>query len=77
MKIFLSAVLLIAGAGFAKADTLETISFNLSVLHPGSTLSATFDVPTVIPATGVTLSATYSFSDPSDYSAVSLAGPTG
>ena len=77
MKIFLSAVLLIAGAGLAKADTLEIITFNLSVLHPGSTLSATFDVPTVIPATGVTLSVTYSFSDPLDYSSVSLTGPLG
>src|SRR5262250_2442454 len=77
MKVFLSAVLLVAAAGLAKADTLETITFNLGVLHPGSTLSAPFDVPTVIPATGVTLNVTYSFSDPSDYSAVSLTGPTG
>jgi hypothetical protein len=77
MKVLLSAVLLIAGAGLAKADTLETITFNLGDLHPGSTLSATFDVPTTIPGTGVTLNVTYSFSDPSDYSAVSLTGPTG
>jgi hypothetical protein len=77
MKILLPAVLLLAAAGLAKADTLETITFNLNTLHPGSTLSATFDVPTVIPGTGVTLPVTYSFSDPSDYSAVSLTGPTG
>ena len=76
MKVFLSAVLLIAGAGLAKADTLETITFNLGDLHPGSTLSATFDVPTFI-GTGVTLNVTYSFSDPSDYAEGSLTGPTG
>jgi PEP-CTERM motif len=77
MKILLSALLLIAGAGLAKADTLETITFNLGDLHPGSTLSATFDVPTTIPGTGVTLDVTYSFSDPSDYAEGSLKGPTG
>ena len=76
MKILLSAVLLIAGAGLAKADTLETITFNLSALHPGSTLSATFDVPTSI-GTGVTLDVIYSFSDPADYAEGSLTGPTG
>jgi PEP-CTERM motif len=76
MKILLSAVLLIAGAGLAKADTLETITFNLGVLHAGSTLSATFDVPTSIGA-GVTLDVTYAFSDPLDYAEGSLAGPTG
>lgn len=77
MKVLLSAVLLIAGAGVAKADTLETITFNLNALHPGSTLSATFDVPTTIPGPGVTLNVTYSFSDPSDYAEGSLMGPTG
>jgi len=76
MKILLSAVLLIAGASLAKADTIETITFNLGALHPGSTLSATFDVPTSI-GPGVTLNVTYSFSDPSDYAEGSLKGPTG
>jgi PEP-CTERM motif len=76
MKVLLSAVLLIAGAGWAKADNIETITFNLGDLHPGSTLSATFDVPTSI-GTGVTLNVTYSFSDPSDYAEGSLMGPTG
>jgi hypothetical protein len=76
MKALLSAVLLIAGAGLAKADTLESITFNLGNLHPGSTLSATFDVPTSI-GTGVTLNVTYSFSDPADYAEGSLTGPTG
>jgi hypothetical protein len=76
MKVLLSAVLLIAGAGLAKADAIETITFNLGDLHPGSTLSATFDVPTSI-GTGVTLGVTYSFSDPLDYAEGSLTGPTG
>ena len=76
MKELLCAVLLIAGAGLAKADTIETITFNLGDLHPGSTLSATFDVPTSI-GTGVTQDVTYSFSDPSDYAEGSLSGPTG
>jgi hypothetical protein len=76
MKILLSAVLLIAGVGLAKADTLETITFNLGALHSGSTLSDTFDVPASI-GTGVTLDVTYSFSDPSDYAEGSLMGPTG
>jgi hypothetical protein len=77
MKVLLSAVLLIAGAGLAKADAIETITFNLGDLHPGSTLSATFDVPTVIPGTGVMLDVTFSFSDPADYAEGSLTGPTG
>ncbi|WP_348268666.1 PEP-CTERM sorting domain-containing protein [Edaphobacter paludis] len=77
MKVLLSAILLIAGAGLAKADTIETITFNLGDLHPGSTLSATFDVPTLIPGTGVTQNVTYSFSDPLDYAEGSLTGPTG
>ncbi len=76
MKVLLCAVLLVAGAGLAKADTLQTITFNLGTLHPGSTLSATFDVPTSI-GTGVTLPVTFAFSDPSDYAEGSLMGPTG
>lgn len=77
MKILLFAVLLTAGAGLAKADTIETITFNLGDLHPGSTLSATFDVPTLIPGTGLTQNVIYSFSDPLDYAEGSLTGPTG
>jgi len=80
MKVLFSAVLLavllIAGAGLAKADTIETITLNLSDLHAGSTLSASFDVPTAI-GTGVTLDVTFSFSDPLDYAEGSLSGPTG
>ena len=77
MKALLFAVFLVAGAGLAKADTIETITFNLGDLHPGSTLSATFDVPDLIPGPGLTQNVTYSFSDPSDYAEGSLAGPTG
>ncbi|HEV2710478.1 MAG TPA: hypothetical protein VGU67_09720 [Edaphobacter sp.] len=77
MKVLLSVVLLLAGAGLAKADTLETITFNLSDLHPGSTLSATFNVPTFLPGPGLTQNVTYSFSDPLDYAEGSLNGPTG
>jgi PEP-CTERM putative exosortase interaction domain len=77
MKALLFAVLLTAGAGLAKADTIETITFNLGDLHPGSTLSATFNVPTVLPGPGLTQNVTFSFSDPSDYAEGSLAGPTG
>jgi hypothetical protein len=77
MKALLFAVLFVAGAGLAKADTIETITFNLGDLHAGSTLSATFDVPTFIPGPGLTQNVTYSFSDPSDYAEGSLAGPTG
>jgi hypothetical protein len=77
MKVLLFAVLLVAGAGLAKADTLETITFNLNDLHPGSTLSATFDVPTLLPGPGLTQNVTYAFSDPLDYAEGSLNGPTG
>lgn len=77
MKALLCAVLLVAGAGLAKADTLETITFNLGDLHPGSTLSATFNVPTLLPGPGLTQNVTYTFSDPSDYAEGSLNGPTG
>jgi hypothetical protein len=77
MKALLCAVLLIAGAGLAKADTLETITFNLGDLHPGSTLSATFNVPSLLPGPGLTQNIIYSFSDPLDYAEGSLNGPTG
>ena len=77
MKALLCAVLLIAGAGLAKADTLETITFDLGDLHAGSTLSATFNVPTLLPGPGLTQNVTYAFSDPLDYAEGSLNGPTG
>ena len=77
MKVLLSAVLIIAGAGFAKADTIETISFNLGSLHTGSTLSATFDVPTSIGTGGDAERHLFFQSDPLDYAEGSLMGPTG
>jgi hypothetical protein len=77
MKVLLCAVLLIAGTGLAKADTMETITFNLGDLHPGSTLSATFNVPDLLPGPGLTQNVTYTFSDPMDYAEGSLMGPTG
>ena len=77
MKVLLCAALLIAGAGLAKADTIETITFNLGDLHPGSTLSATFNVPSVLPGPGLMENVTYAFSDPLDYAEGSLNGPTG
>lgn len=77
MKALLCAVLLVAGTGLAKADTMETITFNLGDLHAGSTLSATFDVPDLLPGPGLTQNVTYTFSDPMDYAEGSLMGPTG
>jgi hypothetical protein len=70
-KIFLRCALVIAGAGFMQASTIETITFNLSALHPGSTLSGTFTLPDS-PMAGDTASVLLSFSDPSDYSPISL-----
>jgi hypothetical protein len=77
MKALLVAALLIAGAGLAKADTIETITFDLGSLHAGSTLSATFDVPSVLPGPGLTENVIYSFSDPLDYAEGNIMGPTG
>jgi hypothetical protein len=77
MKALLFAVLLVAGAGLAKADTIETITFNLGDLNAGSTLSATFNVPTLLSGPGLTENVIYSFSDPLDYAEGSLMGPTG
>jgi hypothetical protein len=71
MKIFLSCALLITGAGLTQASTTESISFNLSALHAGSTLSGTFTLPSTVTA-GDTAPVLLSFSDPSDYSPTSL-----
>jgi len=71
MKTPLLCLLLIGGAGLMRADILESITFNLSDLHTGSTLSGTFDLPDS-PVAGDTASAVLSFSDPSDYSPTSL-----
>jgi hypothetical protein len=67
MKTLLSCALLLAGTGLMKASIIESISFNLSALHTGSTLSGTFTLPNS-PMVGDTASVTLSFSDPADYS---------
>jgi hypothetical protein len=72
MKRFLPFVLLIAGAELMQASIIETISFNLSALHAGSTLSGTFTLSNS-PMVGDTAPVLLSFSDPSDYSPLSLA----
>jgi hypothetical protein len=60
----------IAGAGLTQASIIETISFNLSALHPGSTLSGTFTLSNS-PLVGDTAPVVLSFSDPADYSPIS------
>ncbi len=72
MKTFLLCALVIAGAASMQASVIENISFNLSALHSGSTLSGTFtlnDAPLVGDMAPVTLF----FSDPADYNVASLA----
>jgi hypothetical protein len=54
-----------------QANIIETISFNLSDLHAGSTLSGAFTLPNS-PVAGDTAPVVLSFSDPSDYSPISL-----
>lgn len=67
MKRFLPCVLLILGASMMQASIVESITFNLSALHAGSTLSGTFTLSNS-PMAGDTAPATLSFSDPADYS---------
>lgn len=73
MKTLLTSVLLFAGAGLMHASIIETISFDLSALHAGSTLSGTFTLPDAVTA-GTSVPVTLSFSDPADYSPMSLLG---
>jgi hypothetical protein len=73
MKTFLMSVLLFAGAGLMQASILQTISFDLSNLHPGSTLSGTFTLPDGVTA-GTTVPVTLLFSDPANYIPSSLMG---
>lgn len=54
-----------------QASIIETISFNLSDLHAGSTLSGTFTLSNS-PMIGDTAPVVLSFSDPSDYSPTTL-----
>lgn len=72
MKRFLPCLLLMAGAGTMQASILESITFDLSALHAGSTLSGTFALSNS-PMAGDTASAQLSFSDPADYIPSSLA----
>jgi len=72
MKIFLSCALVAATASLMQAASItEMITFNLSALHAGSTLSGTFTLNST-PSIGDTASATLTFSDPADYSPISL-----
>jgi hypothetical protein len=71
MKKLLLCVLAIAGAGLMQASIIESISFDLSDLHPGSTLSGTFTLSNS-PMSGDTAPVALTFSDPSDYSPTSL-----
>jgi len=71
MKIFILGSLLFAAAGAMQASIIETISFDLSHLHAGSTLSGTFDLSDS-PQAGDTASVSLSFSDPTDYSSTPL-----
>jgi hypothetical protein len=70
MKTFLPCALLIVSSGMMQGAILESISLNLSDLHAGSTLSGftLSDSPIV----GDTAPILLSFSDPSNYSPMSL-----
>jgi hypothetical protein len=71
MKSSLCCVLLLSAAGMMQASILESITFDLSPLHAGSTLSGTFALSNS-PVPGDTASAQLFFSDPADYSASPL-----
>jgi hypothetical protein len=71
MKSLLPCALLLAGTCLMKASIIESITFNLSPLHAGSTLSGTFTLPNS-PVVGDSASVALSFSDPADYSPTSL-----
>lgn len=72
MRTLVALAVLIAGAGLVPAAIVETISFDLSPLHPGSTLSGTFTLSNA-PAPGDTAPVLLTFSDPTDYTPTSLA----
>jgi hypothetical protein len=71
MKTFLPCALLIAGSGLMHGAIIESISLNLSDLHAGSILSGTFALSDS-PMVGDTAPVLLSFSDPSNYSPMSL-----
>jgi hypothetical protein len=71
MKTSLPCILLIAAPGLIRASIVESISFDLSNLHPGSTLAGTFTLPDS-PVAGNTAPVLLSFSDPQNYSPMSV-----
>lgn len=72
MKNVLSCIaLILSGAGMMQANIVESITFDLSPLHAGSTLSGTFTLSDS-PTSGDTALAELFFSDPADYSPSSL-----
>jgi hypothetical protein len=66
MKRLLPWILLIAPASLMQASIIESISFDLSNLHPGSALSGTFTLSNS-PVAGDTAPVLLSFSDPQNY----------
>jgi hypothetical protein len=71
MKTLLPFTLLTAGAGLMQAAIVQTISFDLSALHAGSTLSGPFTLSNS-PMADDTAPVLLSFSDPLDYMPTSL-----
>jgi hypothetical protein len=71
MRQLLLCLLLIAGAGVTRASIVESISLDLSDLHPGSMLSGTFTLRDS-PVAGDMVTVLLSFSDPQDYSPTSV-----
>lgn len=71
MRVLLPCALIIASSGLMQGAIIESISFDLSALHPGSTLSGVFTLSD-LPVVGDTATATLSFSDPANYSPTSL-----
>jgi len=71
MKKFFPCLLLLAGVSVARASIVQSISFDLSALHPGSALSGTFTLPDS-PVPGDTAPVLLSFSDPQNYSPTSV-----
>ena len=71
MKTILSLTWLIASAGLLQADIIQTISLDISALHPGSVLSGTFSLPDS-PMPGDTASVLLTFTDPQNYTPTSL-----
>jgi hypothetical protein len=71
LKAFLAIAMLAVCATSAAAAVIQTITFDLSSLHSGSTLAGNFNVPDT-PPDGYSVLVPLTFSDPSDYSPTSL-----